>query len=101
MLLLSLPAQAQTITVTSAVPDATDQGTVDLVVTISGDGFTRGAKADFFVTGTTDRGGITVKNVKYKNPKTLEATIDVAPDAQTQLKFDIQVYSNGRTGKGT
>jgi len=101
LLLPALPAAAQTITVTSAVPDITDQGTVDLVVTIGGDGFAKGAKATFYVTGTTNPGGITVKSTKYKNPKTLEATIDVAPDAQTELKFDIQVQSGSRTGKGT
>ncbi len=36
LLLPALPAAAQTITVTSAVPDVTDQGTYDLVVTIGG-----------------------------------------------------------------
>jgi len=101
LLLPALPAGAQTITVTSAVPDVTDQGTYDLVVTIGGDGFAKGARADFFVTGTTNPGGITVKSTRYRNPKTIEAIIDVAPDAQTELKFDIQVQSGSRTGKGT
>lgn len=55
----------------------------------------------FVVTGTTNPGGITVKSTRYRNPKTIEATIDVAPDAQTQLKFDIQVQVGTRTGKGT
>lgn len=97
----ALPASAQTVTVTSAVPDMADQGTLGLVVAISGDGFAKGSKVAFLVTGTTNPGGITVKSVKYKNPKALEATIDVAPDAQTDLKFDIQVTSGTRTGKGT
>lgn len=101
LLAVALPASAQVITVTSAVPDTTEQGTLGLVVAISGDGFAKGAKVDFFVTGTTNPGGINVKSVKVKNAKSLEATIDVAPDAQTDLKFDIQVMSNGRTGKGT
>jgi hypothetical protein len=101
LLLTALPAGAQTITVTSAVPDTTEQGTVDLVVTIGGEGFAKGAKAAFYVTGTTNPGGITVKSTKYKNAKTLEATIDVALDAQTELKFDVQVTSGTRTGKGT
>lgn len=100
-LLLAAPAPAQTITVNSAVPDMADQGTLGLVVAISGDGFAKGSKVDFFVSGTTNPGGVTVKSVKYKNAKALEATIDVAPDAQTQLKFDIQVMSGTRTGKGT
>jgi len=101
LLLCGMPASAQDIKVTSAVPDMADQGTVGLVVTIGGENFGKGSKVDFFVTGTTNPGGIAVKSVKYKNPKTLEATVDVAPDAQTELKFDIQVMSNGRTGKGT
>ncbi|PWB72744.1 MAG: hypothetical protein C3F15_10695, partial [Holophagae bacterium] len=54
VLLPALPAAAQTITVTSAVPDVTDQGTYDLLVTIDGDGFAKGAKATFYVTGTTN-----------------------------------------------
>jgi hypothetical protein len=101
LLLWGLPAAAQAIKVTSAVPNVTDQGTVGLVVTIGGENFGKSAKVNFYVTGTTNPGGIAVRNVNYKNPQTLEATIDVAPDAQTDLKFDIQVMSNGRTGKGT
>ena len=101
LLLIAVPSSAQTISVTSAVPEMADQGTLGLVVAVSGDGFAKGSKVDFFVTGTTNPGGITVKSVKYKNPKALEATIDVAPDAQTSLKFDIQVTSGTRTGKGT
>jgi hypothetical protein len=99
--LVSLPARAQSIKVTSAVPDTAEQGMVDLVVTIGGENFGKGSKVAFFVTGTTNPGGIVVKGVKFKDSKTLDATIDVAPDAQTDLKFDIQVMSNGRTGKGT
>ena len=101
LLLWGLPAAAQVIKVTSAVPDVTDQGTVGLVVTIGGENFGKSSKVNFYVTGTINPGGIAVRNVNYKNPQTLEATIDVAPDAQTDLKFDIQVMSNGRTGKGT
>ena len=101
---LLLPAQeagAQAIKVTSAVPDITDQGTVDLVVAIGGENFGRNSRVSFFVTGTTNPGGITVKSVRYKDARNLDATIDVAPDAQTELKFDIQVQSGSRTGKGT
>ena len=53
LFLLALPAGAQTVTVTSAVPEATEQGTIDLVVTIGGDGFAKGARAAFYVTGLT------------------------------------------------
>ncbi len=101
LLLWGLPAAAQPIKVTSAVPDMADQGTLGLLVTIGGENFGQGSKVKFYVTGTTNPGGIAVKSVKYKNSKTLEATIDVAPDAQTQLKFDIEVTSGSRTGKGT
>ena len=44
------------------------------------------------VTGTGDPGGITVKKVKRRGPKTLKVTIDVAPDAVTD-DFDIEVRS--------
>ncbi len=101
LILVALPASAQAIKVTSAVPGETDQGTIGLVVTIGGDNFASNSKVAFYVSGTKNPGGIAVKGVKYKDSKTLEATIDVAPDAQTDLKFDIQVMSNGRTGKGT
>lgn len=101
LLFVGLPLAAQTIAVTSTTPNMADQGTVGLVVTITGQNFANGAKAAFYVTGTTNPGGIVVKNVKYKNAKTLEATIDVAADAQTALKFDVSVTINGRTGKGT
>lgn len=101
LLLSGPPALGQQIKVTSAVPDTAEQGTVDLVVTVGGENFGKGSKVSFFVTGTTNPGGVTVKGVKFVSSKTLETTIDVAPDAQTELKFDIQVMSNGRTGKGT
>jgi len=97
----ALPALAQDPVVTAAVPDTTEQATYDLVVTISGSNFGTDSVVDFYVTGTTDPGGITVKKVRRRNPKTLEATIDVAADAQFQYKFDIQVRTGGRTGKGT
>ena len=73
------------------MPDTADQGIVDLVVTIGGENFGKGSKVAFYVTGTTNPGGIVVKGVEFKDSKTLDATIDVAPDAQTELKFDIQV----------
>ncbi len=101
LLVVALPASAQVIKVSSAVPNAADQGSVGLVVTIGGENFASGAKVGFYVTGTKNPGGIAVKGVNYKDPRTLEATIDVAPDAQTTLSFDVEVRCNGRTGKGT
>jgi len=87
LLAAALPALAQDPTVTAAVPDTTEQATYDLVVTISGTNFGADSVVDFYVTGTTDPGGITVKKVRRRNTKTLEATIDVAADAQTQYRF--------------
>ncbi len=101
LLLVALPASAQVIKVTSAVPGETEQGALGVVVTIGGENFVSGAKVNFYVSGTTNPGGITVKSVRFKDSKNLEATIDVAPDAQTTLKFDVQVKCNSRTGKGT
>jgi hypothetical protein len=101
LLFAAFAASAQDITVTSADPAEAEQGTLGLVVKISGSNFAKDSKVSFLVTGTTNPGGITVRSVKYRNPKSLEATIDVASDAQTQNRFDIQVMSGGRTGKGT
>lgn len=93
-------AQAQ-VAVTSADPPSAPQGTLSLDVTVSGSGFDNSAQVDFLVTGTTNPGGITVRNVKVTGPKKLIATIDVA-EAAVIDKFDIQVsLSGGRKGKGT
>lgn len=99
-LLLSLPATAQDIEVNSADPSSALQGTTGLTVTVTGNGFGRGAQVDFFLPGTETPGGISVRNVSAKGSKRLEVTIDVAPDA-TVSSFDIQVAVNGRRGRGT
>jgi len=96
----ALPLRAQDLTVTSATPDTATQGTVSLDVTVGGSGFKKGAKAQWFITGTTNPGGITVNSTTFVNSTTLVANITVAADAQTDLKFDIAVTSGGRTGKG-
>ena len=97
---LATPAAAQDPEVTSADPSAAEQATVDLEVTVGGDNFGPDSDVEFLVTGTEDPGGIHVKNVKRKGPKTLKVTIDVAEQAVTDL-FDIRVTSNGRKGRGT
>ena len=97
----SAPSYAEDPVVDSADPSSTEQGTYDLEVTVVGENFGADSEVDFFVTNTENPGGIKVKNVKRKNPKTLKVTIDVDPDAQTDLDFDIEVRSGGRTGKGT
>jgi Tol biopolymer transport system component len=94
-------ASAQTILVTSANPSSSAQGTVNLNVQIGGQGFHKGALAKFFVTGTTDPGGITVNSTSFANSGQLIANINVAQNA-TLSKFDILVTNtDGRTGKGT
>ena len=101
-LLASLHVEAAPpIQVTAADPTSAPQGTLSLDVTVSGSGFDSSAAVSFLVTGTTNPGGITVKNVKVTGPKKLVATIDVA-DAAAIANFDIQVtQSGGRKGKGT
>jgi hypothetical protein len=47
----SAPAQ---ISVTSATPNSTTQGTINLNVTIGGKSFKAGATAQWFISGTTD-----------------------------------------------
>jgi hypothetical protein len=92
-------AFAQEIFVGSAEPAEAEQGTVNLDVTIHGNGFAKGARAAFLVTGTENPGGIVVNRTTYVNPTKLVANIDVAIDAVVG-SFDIEVTSKGRTGKG-
>jgi hypothetical protein len=94
-------AAAQDIQVTSADPPAAEQGTINLDVVIKGKGFKNGAQAKWFVTGTTNPGGVTVNSTTFISPTELRANITVADDA-TISTYDIQVTnSNGRSGKGT
>ena len=94
------PAIAQ-IQVNSANPTAAAQGTINLDVIVSGNGFKRGAKAQWFVTGTTNPGGVTVNSTAFNGSTQLTANITVASDAVIS-GFDIVVTNaDGRTGKGT
>ena len=98
--LSTLPAAAQ-IQVDTAAPSAAPQGTINLDVTISGNGFKKGAMAQWFITGTTNPGGVTVNSTTFKATTQLTANITVAADA-TISGFDIVVRNaDGRTGKGT
>ena len=92
-------ALAQDIEVDSADPSEAEPATVNLDVTIHGNGFGKGARAAFLVTGTENPGGITVNRTTFVNSKKLIANIDVAETAEPD-HFDIQVRSKGRTGKG-
>jgi hypothetical protein len=87
--------------VTAATPSSTVQGTVSLDVVVSGSGFDSTSTTQFFVAGTTNPGGITVKKTTFRNSREVVATIDVA-DQAVIASFDIQVtLSSGRKGKGT
>jgi len=93
-------AQGQ-VQVTAADPAASEQGTINLNVKVTGKGFKNGAKAKWFVTGTTDTGGVTVNSTTFVSSSEVTANITVA-DAATIANFDIQVTnSDGRGGKGT
>ena len=93
-------AQGQ-LQVTAADPSSTTQGTINLNVKVTGKGFKNGAKAKWFVTGTTDTGGVTVNSTTFVSSSEVTANITVS-DAATIANFDIQVTnSDGRGGKGT
>ena len=97
----TVPAAFAQIQVTSANPNTGDQGTLGLNVTIGGKGFKKGAKANFYLKGTTNPAGITVRATKFVSDASLVATIDIAAGA-TPDDFDIVVANaDGRTGKGT
>jgi hypothetical protein len=95
-------AHAQKVSVQEAIPNNGEQGTISLDVEINGRGFDNSAQVAFWVTGTTNPGGITVKGVTFIGSKKLIANIDIADDADI-ADFDIEVVllSNGRKGKGT
>jgi uncharacterized delta-60 repeat protein len=89
------------IQVTSAVPNNAAQGTVNLDVVVKGNGFKKGAVAQWFVSGTTNPGGVTVNSTAFNSSNQVTANITVAADAVIG-GFDVVVKnSDGRTGKGT
>jgi len=93
-------AQAQ-VKVTAANPSSAYQGTIALDVVVSGSGFNPSANVQYFVSGTTNPGGITVRNVRFNSSNELVTTIDVA-DTADLASFDIIVtLDSGRKGKGT
>jgi len=93
-------AQGQ-IQVTASDPMAAEQGTINLNVKVTGKGFKNGAKAKWFVTGSTDTGGVTVNSTTFVSSTEVTANITV-DDAAAVSNFDIQVTNaDGRGGKGT
>jgi len=95
---VSAVAQIQ---VNSTTPSAAPQGTVNLNITVNGNGFKKGVKAQWFVTGTTNPGGVTVNSTTFNGSSSLTANITIASNA-TLSGFDVVVTNtDGRTGKGT
>jgi hypothetical protein len=93
-------ASAQ-VSVTSALPNSATQGTINLDVTVGGKGFKSGAQAQWFISGTTNPGGVTVNSTAFVNSNTLTANITVSGTAYVG-GFDVVVKNtDGRTGKGT
>ena len=87
--------------VTAATPASAYQGTIALDVVVSGAGFNNSAKVQYFVSGTTNPGGIAVRKVTFRSSSELVTTIDVAETADL-ASFDIVVtLDSGRKGKGT
>jgi len=97
-LVIAAPLMGQRITVESADPSSTEQGTT-LNVTIRGRGFSAGATSRFLVTQTNDTGRVTVNHTSYINSTTLVANVTAADDAVISF-YDIAVTASGRTGKG-
>src|SRR4029079_7229563 len=99
--ILAGSAAAQNVTVTTADPNTGAQGTTSLVVKISGRNFAPGARADFFLSGTSNPAGITVHGTQWVSASEVDATIDIADTAALAF-FDIRVANtNGRSGKGS
>ena len=95
------PGWAQNIAVTGANPNSASQGTVSLNVTISGSGFKRGAKSKFFLSGTSNPGGVQVNTTQFVDSGHVVANIDVAADAVISGYDIVVTNADGRSGKGT
>jgi hypothetical protein len=73
-------AQGQ-VQVTAADPMAAEQGTINLNVKVTGKGFKNGANAKWFVTRTTNPGGVAVNSTTFVSSTGLSANITVADTA--------------------
>jgi hypothetical protein len=99
--LAAVPSLLAQVTVTAANPSAAAPGTVNLNVTISGSGFKRGAKAQFFLSGTPNPGDVVVNSTTFTSSSQVVATVNVSSSA-ADASYDIQVQNaNGSSGKGT
>ena len=100
-LLSAVALVAQPVTVNSALPNSAGQGTLNLNVTISGKGFKKGAVSQFFVTGTTNPGGISVTSTSFVSSSSVIANINVS-DTAVISGFDIALTNpDGTSGKGS
>jgi hypothetical protein len=98
---LSAASVGAQIQVNSTSPNSAAQGTTNLNVTVNGSGYKKGAKAQWFVTGTTNPGGVTVNSTTFNGSSSLTANITIASGA-TISGYDVAVTNaDGRTGKGT
>ena len=96
-----LALSAASVQVNSANPNSVAQGTIDIDIAIAGSGFKRGANSKFFVTGTTDSGGVTVNSTTFVGSSQVTANITV-PLTATVSSYDIVVTNtDGSSGKGT
>src|SRR6476646_10129355 len=88
------PSSAQgQVQVNAAEPPVAEQGTINLNVKVTGKGFKNGAKAKWFITGTTDTGGVTVNSTTFVSSGEVTANITVA-DTASIATFDIQVTNS-------
>jgi hypothetical protein len=99
-LLASAAFATAQIQVNSTNPNTASQGTTNLNVTVSGSGFKKGAKAQWFVSGTTNPGGVTINSTTFNSSSQLTANITISTTAVTS-GFDVVVTNtDGRTGVG-
>src|SRR5215467_3880433 len=89
-LICRIPLAAQNVQVNSADPNVAAQGTVNIDVAVGGSGFKQGANAQWFVTGTTNPGGVTVNSTRFVSSTQLAANITVSDNAAI-ASFDIMV----------
>ncbi|HKP30773.1 MAG TPA: hypothetical protein VJU15_15280, partial [Gemmatimonadales bacterium] len=84
------------IIVTSADPGYAHEGEVSKRVTIKGSGFASGDQASWERNGVADP-KITVVSTAFVNSSTLDATINIANDAEVAF-YDIAIIRGGRKG---
>jgi hypothetical protein len=72
-----------------------------LNVTIGGNGFNKGAKAKWYVSGTTNSGGVVVNSTTFVSSTEVVANITI-PETATVSGYDVLVSNtSGRTGVGS